>query len=404
MSRDAHNLSFIVVEDNAFQRTMAIKMLEAMGSSFVLGAENGHDAIKKLIDHDQPVDITITDLDMPGMDGVEFMRHLAEKKLCSAVAVASGMDMSLIRTVEELVEQHGLFVLGHIQKPMNQDKIKKLLDVYQSKQRIRNPDTFANEISLDDTINALNNQEFKVWYQPKVNLADGSWHAVEALARWEHPQQGIISPGRFIPLLEQAQRIHELTWQQLHILATDIQTWLKAGENIAVSVNLSPAMLNDKSLPEKLSEIVNHYKVPTKNIVLEITESIIMQNIALSLEIIARLKLRGFLLSIDDFGTGYSSFQQLGRIPFSELKIDQSFVKDAGENDKNRAIIESSINLAKQLNLKTVAEGVETAGEWKLLQSLGCDMGQGFFIAKAMPKKQLPEWYAQWQTKFNQLK
>ncbi|MCY4177600.1 MAG: EAL domain-containing response regulator, partial [Endozoicomonadaceae bacterium] len=403
-SRDAHNLSFIVVEDNAFQRTMAIKMLEAMGSSFVLGAENGHDAIKKLIDHDQPVDITITDLDMPGMDGVEFMRHLAEKKLCSAVAVASGMDMSLIRTVEELVEQHGLFVLGHIQKPMNQDKIKKLLDVYQSKQRIRNPDTFANEISLDDAINALNNQEFKVWYQPKVNLADGSWHAVEALARWEHPQQGIISPGRFIPLLEQAQRIHELTWQQLHILATDIQTWLKAGENIAVSVNLSPAMLNDKSLPEKLSEIVNHYKVPTKNIVLEITESIIMQNIALSLEIIARLKLRGFLLSIDDFGTGYSSFQQLGRIPFSELKIDQSFVKDAGENDKNRAIIESSINLAKQLNLKTVAEGVETAGEWKLLQSLGCDMGQGFFIAKAMPKKQLPEWYAQWQTKFNQLK
>lgn len=403
MSQSAKELSFIVVEDNPFQRTIATKILEAMGSTQVLGAEDGHDALKQLVACDQPINIAISDLDMPGMDGVEFMRHLAEQKLCEAVAVASGMDEALIRTVEDLVEQHGLFVLGHIEKPLTKDKVQAVLDDYLMKQRTRNPDTFTNEVTLNDIKNALDHDQFKVWYQPKVSFKDGRWCAAEVLARWDHPTQGIISPDRFIPLLEQEQLIHKLTWQQIHTLVNDLQQWLAKGNNLTVSVNLSPLMLNDVSLPEKLTEIVAHHKVPTENIVLEITESVVIQNLTRSLETIARLKLKGFSLSIDDFGTGYSSLQQLSRIPFSELKIDQSFVSGSPQNATRRAIIEANIELAKKLKLKTVAEGVETESEWKLLQALGCDMAQGFFVAKAMPKDQLEDWHTHWLTKLSQL-
>jgi len=403
MGKGAEDLSFIVVEDNAFQRTVAIKILEAMGSTQVLGAENGQDALEQLAACDHPIDITISDLDMPGMDGVEFMRHLAEQKLCGAVAVASGMDAALIRTVEDLVEQHGLFVLGHIEKPLNKDKVQVMLNTFFMKQKARNPDTYVNDISIDDIQQALNDQQFKVWYQPKVQLTNGRWCAVEALARWEHPDQGIIHPQRFIALLESHHLIHELTWQQIHILVADLKAWLNEGRNITMSVNLSPAMLDDVTLPEKIVEIVTHHQVPPENIVLEITESVVIQNIARSLETIARLKLKGFLLSIDDFGTGYSSLQQLSRIPFSELKIDQSFVHDSPENSTRQAIIEANIELAKKLKLKTVAEGIETEKEWCLLKKLGCDLAQGFFVSEAIPKEQLNSWHSHWLTKINQL-
>ena len=396
MGQIAEQLSFIVVEDNAFQRTVAIKILEAMGSPKVLGAEDGQDALEKLVNCDHLIDIVISDLDMPGMDGVEFMRHLAEQKLCEAVAVASGMDEALIRTVEDLVDQHGLFVLGHIEKPLTKDKVQTMLDEYIAKQRARNPDTFTNEITLNDIKTALDNGQFKAWYQPKVMLEDGLWCAAEVLARWEHPTQGIIPPDRFIPILEQEHLIHELTWQQIHTLVSDLQQWLKHDQNLTISVNLSPAMLDDVTLPEKLTEIVLHHKVPPEHIVLEITESVVIQNITRSLETIARLKLKGFGLSIDDFGTGYSSLQQLSRIPFSELKIDQSFVNDAPQNATRKAIIEANIELAKKLKLKTVAEGIESEDEWRLLQHLGCDMAQGFFVAKAMPKEALESWHKQW--------
>ena len=403
MGQDIRELSFIVVEDNEFQRSISIKILEAMGSPLVLGAEDGQDALEKLVACEKPVDIAVSDLDMPGMDGVEFIRHLSCQGLCEAVVIASGMDEALVRTVEELAGEHGLIVLGHIAKPLNKDKINTMLNTYMARKKQRYPDTYSSEITLDDVKAALYEKQFKVWYQPKVEFKNGNWSAVEALARWEHPVMGMVSPDRFIPLLEKENLVHELTWQQMHILIKDIQQWIKRGKKIVVSTNLSSTMLDDVTLPEKLTEIIQYHKVPPANIVLEITESVVIQNMAKSLETIARLKLKGFSLSIDDFGTGYSSLKQLSRIPFSELKIDQSFVKNAPSNNTGKAIIEANIALAKKLDLKTVAEGVETIEEWKLLQEAGCDMAQGYFVAKAMPENDLENWHERWKKQIKQL-
>ena len=389
-------LSFIVVEDNEFQRTVAMKIIEAMGSRYVLGAEDGQDALEKLVAAPNPIDIVISDLDMPGMDGVEFMRHLAEQKLCGAVVVASGMDAALIHTVEDLVREHGLFVIGHIKKPMTGEKVQDMLDIYFAKQNQCNSDIHAHKITLADIENALAEDQLKTWYQPKIKLKDGRWCSVEALARWESPQHGLIQPGRFIPVMEENGLIEDLTWQQIHHVILDLKQWLKQGRKITASVNISPPVLDDILLPEKLTEIISYHKVPPESIMLEITESVVIKNITRSLDTIARLKLKGFALSIDDFGTGYSSLQQLSRIPFSELKIDQTFVRGLVKNETGRAIVEANIELASKLGLSTVAEGVETLEEWKLLRQMKCDVAQGYFISEAIPASQLDAWHKQW--------
>ena len=396
-------LNFIVVEDNEFQRTVAMKIIEAMGSGHVLGAEDGQDALEKLVATPNPIDIVISDLDMPGMDGVEFMRHLAEQKLCTAVVVASGMDAALIHTVEDLVREHGLFVIGHIKKPVTREKVQGMLDTYFAKQRQRNPDIHAHEITLTEIKNALAADQFKTWYQPKIKLTNGMWCSVEALTRWESPQHGLIQPGRFIPVMEENGLIEDLTWQQIHHVIPDLKQWLKQGRKIAASINISPAALDDIMLPEKLTEIISYHKVPPESIILEITESVVIKNITRSLDTIARLKLKGFSLSIDDFGTGYSSLQQLSRIPFSELKIDQTFVRGLVKNQTGRAIVEANIELASKLGLSTVAEGVETLEEWKLLRQMKCDIAQGYFISEAMPASQLDAWHKKWVSKLDRL-
>ena len=268
-------------------------MLEDLGCEHVMAAVNGQDALEQIVAYPDKVHIVISDLDMPEMDGVELLRHLAERKLADAMVVASALDAALIHTVEDMAEEHGLQVLTNVKKPVTRDKIRSVIEQYRKEKRVRNPDSFADVFTPEDIQDGLDAGQFQVWYQPKVRLSDGAWVASEALARWVHPDHGVIMPGRFVPVMEKSSLIDQLTWKQVHSIVEDLRDWQLQGRDLSVAVNLSPLLLEDVSMPQKLEEILAHHGVSTCRLTLEITESVLMKNLARSLETLARFKNQG---------------------------------------------------------------------------------------------------------------
>ncbi len=395
------SLSILILEDHPFQRMVAEQTVSGLNVGKLLTAESSEEALKSLKNRGA-VDIVICDLDMPGMDGIQFIRHLAEQKLAQGVIVLSAMEAVLIRTVEDMAQAHGLMVLGHMPKPMSRTRLRELLELYFTEQAENNACPIAAKELIfgeEELEKAIHDNQFVLYYQPKVLLKSGQMMSVEALARWHHPEAGVISPVHFIPLMESSGLISPMTTKMIDLALEQIRLWREQGRNIAVGVNLSAAILSNTDLPDMLIQKTRDLNIPTELLNLEITESSLIQNAALSLETLARLKLHGFSLSIDDFGTGYSSMQQLNRIPFSELKIDRSFVSNASHDKTHRAIVEANISLAHKLNMQTVAEGVETIDGWQLLHELNCDLAQGYFIAKPMPADEIAQWEQEWLTR-----
>jgi EAL domain-containing protein (putative c-di-GMP-specific phosphodiesterase class I) len=389
-------LHLLVAEDHDFQRKTVVRMLGALGATRVSEAGDGKAALDIFTVAQPPVDIIISDLEMPGMDGMEFMRHLGEANRPVSVILSSALDAALISSVEAMTKAYGITLLGAISKPVTQDKLRGLLEKF-SPPKPRTPRPAAAAIPLDEIRRGLKAGEFEPFFQPKVSLSDGAVTGAEALARWRHPGKGLVAPYAFIPAMEDAGLIDDLTWVILEKSAACCREWAGRGLQLASSVNLSLKSLGEPGLAERITERVAAQKLDPKYIVLEITESAAMADVGKALENLTRLRMKHFLLSIDDYGTGYSSMQQLSRIPFSELKIDQSFVLSALEKESSKVILSSSLDMARKLGLKAVAEGVETRAHWNLLQSLGCDIAQGYFIAKPMEAGAFEGWAQQWR-------
>lgn len=392
------SLSILILEDHPFQRMVAEQTVSGLNVGTLFTAQSSEEALT-FLQNTGAVDIVICDLDMPGMDGIQLIRHLAEQKLARGVIVLSAMEAALVRIVGDMAQAHGLVVLGHIPKPMSRTRLRELLEFYCSQQAENKacPVTSRELIFDEDTLEkAIDDNQFVLYYQPKVLLKSGRMISVEALTRWHHPQVGVISPVHFIPMMESSGLIAPMTTKMIEQALDQIRIWRAHERNIAVGINLSAAVLTNTNLPDMLIGKMRDLSIPPELLTLEITESSLIQNAALSLETLARLKLNGFSLSIDDFGTGYSSMQQLNRIPFSELKIDRSFVSNACNDKAHKAIVEANISLAHKLNMQTVAEGVETLESWQLLNELNCDQAQGYFIARPMPADEIPRWEQEW--------
>lgn len=392
-----HSLNIQIVEDHHFQRLVAEQTLSSIGVSNIYSASDGHSAIEQL-KVCGPADIVICDLQMPGMDGIKFIRHVAEQKLAKSLIILSALEAGLIKTVEDMASAHGLQVLGTQPKPIARDRIRELIELYFGENTELGKGTPSRELQFDKEMleAAIQNREFTLFFQPKVLLKSGRLVSVEALARWQHPEKGLISPARFIPLMETTGLINDMTMSLLDDAIEQLKVWQDNKRAISIGINLSPIMLTNTDLPDLLLKKVTSLEMTPELLTLEITESSLIENAALALETLARLKMNGFSLSIDDFGTGYSSMQQLNRVPFSELKIDRSFVHNACHDATQRAIIESNISLAQRLNMQTVAEGIETLEDWNLLKELNCHIAQGYFVAKPMPASELDEWEKTW--------
>jgi EAL domain-containing protein (putative c-di-GMP-specific phosphodiesterase class I)/CheY-like chemotaxis protein len=380
----------LVLEDQAFQREVASSLLKSCGVREVLTAATGDEALALARSH--TIHVLVCDLQTPGMDGVELLRHVAEGRLADTIIIASALESSLITTVEEMAISHGLKVLGTLEKPLTREALSALLARYGIPQASETRAALPL-IGLPDIEAGIHNDEFVPYFQPKVALDTKKLVGLEALIRWQHPVRGLVPPLEFIPLAETSPLIHELTWLMVDKSLAARRGWGPRAKEISVAVNFSADVVTDLMAAERLSSLARTHGVAPAQLVIEVTESALSKNMAHMLETLARVRIKGFGLSIDDFGTGYSSLQQLSRIPFTELKVDKSFVHGAAHKRPLRTILESSLELSRKMRLKSVAEGVETREDWELLTELGCDVAQGYLIAKPMPADQLWPWY-----------
>ncbi|MBY0368563.1 MAG: EAL domain-containing protein, partial [Burkholderiaceae bacterium] len=250
---------------------------------------------------------------------------------------------------------------------------------------------------LTELRHAVEANELRLYLQPKVDLQKGRVIGAEALVRWQHPVRGLVPPMQFIPFAEQTGFIRMLSAWMLAGAARFSREAMDAGLDLRLSVNLSTRDLMDQDLPAKIEALIQPLQVPAASICLEITESAIMDDPERALSTLEHLHAMGFKLSIDDFGTGYSSLAYLKRLPVDELKIDKSFVMAMERDLDDARIVRSTIELAHNLGLSVVAEGLETVKAWAMLASLGCDEGQGYFICKPMPQDQFIAWAYSWQ-------
>ena len=275
--------------------------------------------------------------------------------------------------------------------------------MYQAKSLGRNKAEFFN-IEMDrrtqermaienDLRVALERNELLIYYQPRVDCRSGKLIGAEALVRWRHPVMGLVSPARFIPVAEETGQILQIGRWVLTEACRQQAAWIKKGDkNIVVSVNLSSLQFRDPELLSYIGNALSEHQINPTLIELELTESLLMENVTTTIELLHAIKALGLSLSVDDFGTGYSSLNYLYRFPIDKLKIDQSFVKDMLEDVNNLAITKAIIGLGHTLGLKVVAEGVERLEEMRILSAAGCDEFQGYLFGKPMPAEEFEQW------------
>ena len=255
---------------------------------------------------------------------------------------------------------------------------------------------------LDGFERALINGRLRMVYQPKVSLADGRLRRVEALVRWDDPELGAISPSRFVPMAEKHGLIDDLTQWGLRTTLRQWLNWCEDGLDTCLAFNISALSLDQLDFPDLVERMCRALEVPTDRLVLELTEGATQPLVKL-MDTLTRFRIKGIGLAIDDFGVGYSTLMQLRQLPFTELKIDRFFIEDAPMSKDSTLIVKSIIDLAHGLGLTVTGEGIETEEQLKLLRELGCDVAQGYFVARPLEPEKLKDWIVEWRERWETL-
>ncbi|QJR14503.1 EAL domain-containing response regulator [Usitatibacter palustris] len=386
-----NGLRFLVVEDHAFQRWLIGSLLDGLGAESVHLASDGTAGLRTLAKAGDQIDIVVSDLDMPGMDGMQLIRHMGERRHPASLIVLSAMQSPLLASVEAMAREYGVTFLAAIPKPLTARKLQAALDLHRPRPEVpaRAPLPRFTPVAIAQ---GLERGEFEPYFLPRVDIATGCIRGAEALARWNHPTQGRVQPEAFIPVVETRGFMESLTNLMVCTATAHCRTWRDLDLDLSVSINISSTLLGDGRLADRLTELVAAAGIEPRHVTFEITETAATRNLGRTLENLTRLRMYGFGLAIDDYGTGYSSMQRLVNMPFTELKIDKTFVTNAAREPSSRAMVESSLELARKLGLTTIAEGVEDREAWELLRSMGCPQAQGYFIAAPMPAAEFLTW------------
>ncbi len=347
------------------------------------------------------------DLIMPDMDGVEVLSALGERKVDAKIIITSGIGEQVLQAAARSAAAHGLNIAGVLPKPFSPKAFRAILEaptstvanLHEGQQRHSN--TSVPVITAQELAQAIERREITVAYQPKVDCRSGALVGFEALARWQHAEHGALDPDLFIAVAEQHGYIDALTL----LIFEQALSWFyqfsqqhpatqQAGP-LLCAVNISALSLRRLDLFTQVEALCKQYNVMPQQIMLELTETGAMDDPVTSLDILTRLRMKGFHLSIDDFGTGFSSMLQLVRMPFTEVKVDKSFVMTAQQSRESRLVIQAIIDLAHSLDMKVIAEGIEDQTTLQFLQQLGCDKAQGYFIGKPIPGDQVNNWLEQ---------
>ena len=334
------------------------------------------------------------DLQLAELDGVEVLHMLAEMRCEALVIIISGLEDRILQSSARVATESGLRLAGILSKPFSRSDLLTMLafsEGNQSRAQNLSINMGPQAVDREQLADALRYGALVAHFQPKVSCVSGALTGFESLARWPQQNGTMISPDRFIRVAEQTGLIHELTRQVYEYALLNLPAPVRESK-LKIALNLSPINLNDESFPHWLMDKCEKYRVAPSQIILEITETASMDDPLSLLEKLTQFRIKGFSLSIDDFGVGYSSLVQLARLPFSELKIDQMFVKNLGESEESRKIVSAVVGLGSSLGLNLVAEGVEDEWAMAFLRDIGCHEAQGNFIASPMDRHAASSW------------
>ena len=374
--------SLIAIDDES--AILDIILHVAGGLGFAAQSTTDPEEFKAMVRQDDP-QLILMDLNMPSCDGIELLRYLFEQQSSAQVMLISGVDAKVLSVATHVGVELGLKMGKPLQKPIRVQQLRDCLAPFIAG---------TQEIGAAALRQGLERGEIELFYQPMIDLKRTRLAGWEALARWRHPELGVIAPDRFIPLAEAEGLMPSLTDRVMTLAMEEKAVW-GCGGRLAdgfISLNLSALDLVDPQIPDRLERLCERHGVPPGQVRLELTETVAMGESVRSVEVLTRLRVKGFRLAIDDFGTGYSSLVQLYRLPFSELKIDRTFVQNMTQSEEAAIIVKTILSLGHSLRLDLVAEGVENREIAELLTEEGCEIAQGYYYSRPVPPSDIARW------------
>ncbi|BAL74145.1 EAL domain-containing response regulator [Bradyrhizobium cosmicum] len=383
----------LVVDDDLVQRVLIGKIGAKLGYDTVVASS--YEAATELLTRDT-FEVMALDLSLGERDGVELLRFVAERDLREmSIVIISGCDDRIMKATRRVVNGLKLSLGGCLTKPLDLNRLRSALELPQRSPPVTTSATPSLQITPERILRGLADHEFFVEFQPKIGLQTGKVVGAEALARWRTPEFGMISPLVFIPIAEESGLMREVTDRVLSSAMSQGRKLIERTPGFTVAVNISGSLMSDLTLPDRIEEILRRENVAPSSLTVEITETSAMADVDRANDILVRLRIKNIGTAIDDFGTGYSSLAALARLPFSELKIDQSFIKGCESDDDMMKIVDASVALAKAFNMKVVAEGVESLEALEIIRRIGCDVAQGFFFAPSLRRSSAERWISQ---------
>jgi EAL domain-containing protein (putative c-di-GMP-specific phosphodiesterase class I) len=381
----------LLLEDNPFQRAVIRASLERIGINEILEAADGNEALELLGKHGW-VHAAICDLRMPGMDGLAFLGQVAETGLLGAVIINSEVEEPLRQATATLVAHLGMNYLGDLGKPFSAERIDTLMSrVSWSVPAPPVVEALPGLASEAEVRRALHDGAFKPYFQPKFNIQTNRIIGAEVLARWIDPQQGVVGPGVFLPVIESCGLLDELLCSQLE-QGLRLQRVLQGrGIALPLAFNLNASQLANRHLVEHVSTLLVDHRLPASGITFELTETGLISGMPVASESLVRLRLMGCGVSMDDFGSGFSSLARLCEFPFTEIKLDASFIKEAERKARAVEVLRGAIAMARSMDIDLVVEGVESDTHLAMLHSLGGRIAQGYGLARPQPVSAMEE-------------
>lgn len=389
------NLSVLVIDDSKAQRELISHICSDKGVVELDQAENGREALKKITERGHDFDLLICDLEMPDIDGIELISLLSKRNTKSGLIILSSREKSLLTSVELMARKQGLWVLGSIQKPLQTQHFDRFLLLFKNedfKTVASNVSAPKKMLTVEEVKDALQRNLFILHYQPKIYMESRGLAGVECLVRIQDGDR-LIFPDQFISVCEENGLIDELSYEVVRIALLQKKQWSELGLSLTMSINLSAVSFNNDEFCESLIQIIRNIGTDAKKIIFEVTETAIIEDLALALSVLNRLRLAGCGLSMDDYGTGYSSIQQISEIPFTEIKLDRSLIDGIANKPHLQVIFDSTLNMCIKLGMSLVAEGIEARADWLYLKEHGCHIGQGYYFSPPLLHQDLMAWF-----------
>lgn len=384
-------LRILVLADTASAGSRLANRLRQAGCQEVFVATQSLHALA-FLEQNGPVDITLCDLPVESAGAQDLLQAMDRSGLTGSIIISRTLPGDTRSVLGQLISLLGMALLDDDTKPLQPGALQALLD-----QHLNEPISESGVLPVvpateEEVRRALAGHQLHTYFQPKFNLQTGEVCSAEALARWHHPFKGVLPPAVFMPVIERCGLLNELLFQQLETCLRLQRKALDQGFDLNVALNLHAGQLLKPELTGQIQSVLAAHDLPGSGLTFELTETGLLEEPAISLESLVRLRMMGCSLSIDDFGAGFSSLQRLCQLPFNEIKLDGEFVRGLEDEPRRRAVISSTLALGEALGMAVVVEGIETEEQRQVLLELGCRQGQGYLCARPMSAASLLNW------------